>query len=87
MWNGEPLRLILDHENGVNSDNRPENLRLLCPNCDSQLLTRGGRNKDRVEKASGGFAIKDKEGRRDYTIPLESAGNLLPSSKKLPDER
>jgi len=35
-WNGRPLKPILDHKNGNNSDNRPKNLRLLCPNCDSQ---------------------------------------------------
>jgi len=39
-WNGEPLKPILDHRDGNNSDDRPEMLRLLCPNCDSQLPTR-----------------------------------------------
>src|SRR5687767_3916816 len=34
VWNDQPLTLILDHENGVNTDNRPKNLRLLCPACD-----------------------------------------------------
>ncbi|MGD9485353.1 HNH endonuclease [Streptomyces sp. TRM70308] len=32
-WNGKPLRLQVDHRNGCWWDNRPENLRLLCPNC------------------------------------------------------
>src|SRR5262245_55394935 len=53
-WNGRPLQLILDHSNGVNSDNRTSNLRFLCPNCDSQNSeTRGGANKGRVRKSSG----------------------------------
>src|SRR6476660_3941888 len=37
VWNGRPFNPFLDHKNGNNSDNRPENLRYLCPNCDSQL--------------------------------------------------
>lgn len=42
-WNGKPISLHLDHENGVNNDNRLENLRFLCPNCHSQTPTYGGK--------------------------------------------
>lgn len=45
MWNGEPLVLVLDHINGINDDYRIENLRLLCPNCNSQTHTFAGRNR------------------------------------------
>lgn len=38
-WNGKELTLRLDHINGHNKDNRLENLRWVCPNCDSQLKT------------------------------------------------
>ena len=43
-WKGKPIVLRLDHINGVNNDNRLENLRMLCPNCDSQTDTFAGRN-------------------------------------------
>ena len=44
-WRGKPLVLVLDHINGVNDDNRIENLRIVCPQCDSQLDTTTGRNR------------------------------------------
>ena len=43
-WNGKPMPLILDHINGINNDNRLENLRFVCSNCDSQLPTYKSRN-------------------------------------------
>lgn len=44
-WGGQQLSLILDHINGINDDHRLENLRIICPNCDSLLPTFCGRNK------------------------------------------
>jgi hypothetical protein len=44
-WRGQPMDLVLDHINGINNDNRLENLRFLCNNCDSQLPTFKARNK------------------------------------------
>lgn len=44
-WLGEPIPLELDHINGINNDNRIENLRLLCPNCHAQTSTYRGKNK------------------------------------------
>jgi 5-methylcytosine-specific restriction endonuclease McrA len=41
----QKLSLQLDHINGVNTDNRIENLRLLCPNCHSLTNTYAGKNK------------------------------------------
>jgi HNH endonuclease len=39
------LPLELDHINGVHTDNRIENLRILCPNCHSLQPTHRGRTK------------------------------------------
>jgi hypothetical protein len=44
-WNGRPLSFILDHIDGNSENNARPNLRLVCPNCDSQLPTYKSRNR------------------------------------------
>ncbi|MFI0938916.1 HNH endonuclease signature motif containing protein [Streptomyces sp. NPDC021020] len=44
-WNGRPLVLEVDHVDGTWWDNRPENLRLLCPNCHTVTDTYRGRKR------------------------------------------
>ena len=46
-WNNQKIPLELEHINGVNNDNRLENLTLLCPNCHAQTSTYRGKNKKR----------------------------------------
>jgi hypothetical protein len=43
-WNGKKMSLILDHINGVNNDNRIENLQIVCPNCNATLDTHCGKH-------------------------------------------
>ncbi len=53
-WQRKRLSLQLDHINGINTDNRLENLRLLCPNCHSQTKTFTGKNlRGRVQTGKG----------------------------------
>lgn len=43
-WNGKELIFVLDHKDGHANNNNRENLRLICPNCDSQLETYKSKN-------------------------------------------
>lgn len=43
QWDNQPITLQIDHINGDWKDNRPTNLRFLCPNCHSQTSTYCGR--------------------------------------------
>ncbi|MDX1890027.1 HNH endonuclease signature motif containing protein [Mycolicibacterium sp. 050158] len=45
VWLGAHLALVLDHVDGNATNNHRDNLRLVCPNCDSQLPTYKSRNR------------------------------------------
>lgn len=72
-WEGEPIPLQLHHINGVRSDNRIENLQLLCPNCHALTDNYCGRNtnhirsltpeerRDRIKKVYGDYERVIKE--------------------------
>lgn len=83
-WNGEALVLQLDHINGVNNDNRLENLRVLCPNCHSQTSTfcsRSGRRKKEKEKRDPNKyvpkpTIRKVVNRPPYEVLLEETSSL-----------
>lgn len=74
-WQGKTLSLELDHINGVNNDNRLENLRFLCPNCHSQTSTYGSRNQ---QTNSSEYDIPD-----DLRKMVEEKYNEVKSVKKV----
>lgn len=43
-WNNMKISLILDHIDGVNTNHKIENLRIICPNCNAGLETFSGKN-------------------------------------------
>lgn len=45
-WQGMSISLDLDHIDGNNQNNLPNNLRLLCPNCHRQTPTWGNKKRD-----------------------------------------
>jgi hypothetical protein len=54
-WNSKKLVFVLDHIDGNSTNNSRENLRLVCPNCDSQLDTYKSKN-----NGSGRFYRKER---------------------------
>jgi hypothetical protein len=70
------LKLILDHSEGNRYDNSPRSLRYLCPNCDSQLPTRGGGNKGRVvDRTSDGYTLRNRDGSRIVAATARASGS------------
>ena len=45
VWCGQPVPLILDHTDGDSTNNKVDNIRLVCGNCDMQLPTYKNKNK------------------------------------------
>lgn len=54
VWKRKPLVFAIDHINGDHLDNRPHNVRFLCPNCHSQTPTYGSHN---ASRSDGGTSV------------------------------
>ena len=73
-WEGEPIPLQLHHINGNRTDNRLENLQILCPNCHAQTDNFSGR---KLRKKQSIKPCKSKK--VNISIPVEK---LIDSFKK-----
>ena len=75
-WQGQPIPLEIHHINGINTDNRLENLILICPNC--HALTKYYRGRAHLSARS---ERRDVECRKfKETLTGRAEGNLEPSS-------
>lgn len=73
-WHGKPIPLELHHINGDNTDNRLENLQLLCPNCHAQTDTYGGKNQK--------LNIKPKQKTNNKGLTQEQKNEIIEQSFK-----
>jgi len=75
IYNGKPFTMETHHKDGDNTNNKEENLQVLCPTCHSQTITFRGRN------------IKNKQGRMVKGKQVEPAplkGDNLEGSNPSP---
>lgn len=85
-WMGKPLTLTLDHANGDPTDNRLENLRFVCPNCDTQQETYGAKNRKVFRQEKSHCVICGKEISYQHTYCRSCAckvRTLRPSKEEL----
>jgi len=74
-WQGQSIPLEIHHLNGNNTDNRLENLKLLCPNC--HALTDNYRGRAHLSALSEKRDVECRKFKETLTVNAE--GNLEPS--------
>ena len=75
VWMGHPIPLEIHHINGINTDNRLENLKLLCPNC--HALTDNYRGRAHLSALSEKRDVECRKFKEALTGRAD--GNLEPS--------
>lgn len=78
-WNDKNITLELHHINGKRSDNRIENLQILCPNCHSQTENYCGTNKVKSDIKLNRLTKKIKEKKKYFC----SCGNEIDQRSKI----
>ena len=78
IWQGQQIPLEIHHINGNNTDNRLENLQLLCPNC--HALTNNYRGRARLSARSERSDVECRKFKEALTGHAD--GNLEPSLRK-----
>lgn len=83
-WQGKPLSLQIHHINGNHSDNRLENLQLLCPNCHSQTENFGKHNETYSFKITKRAKEINNNEQKTFVFPDVNVlkENLTPKTKK-----
>ena len=77
-WQGQDIPLEIHHINGINTDNRLENLILLCPNC--HALTNNYRGRAKMSALSERREVECRKFKEALTGNAD--GNLEPSLPK-----
>jgi protein-arginine kinase activator protein McsA len=82
VHNNKPLIFVLDHVDGNWQDNHKSNLRMICPNCNSQLETTKhnhgkGRFSSRYYAGQERDRLRDKVKKRKIRSELRNEDNLL----------
>lgn len=83
LYNNKSISLQLDHINGINNDNRLDNLRFLCPNCHSQTSTFSGKNRNKEDEISNPIHDIILKRKKIKKIGKRNSKILWPSSDEL----